>query len=292
MIWQSYVFMIVALTFLAHIFASTAARWSNAMPANRMEATDLTDDPQSLPWERATTGEALTRLGFSLTALTAVLPDEANNCELASAQHPPRHWNACPEEFASHVHLYGIAVGILIATIGTGIRVYFSLGIYGRPITSSRPVMAALFLMAVALLVMIVSMAIFFTGGAPEYSAQAVHLCPNYDTKAMCEGQVIKERFGGDPAYHDQLLNIWPCVWNGEASLEDKPCTNPNCGRRLLRNRVTILFEYVAIYYWAVRARGSQVPPASLHAVLSLRTDGCAHCVRTAGVHRVGERAH
>merc|ERR1712196_36155 len=60
------------------------------------------------------------------------------------------------------------------------------------------------------------------------------------------------ERFASSYDFQQQLLRDWPCRWNADASLEDVPCTNPNCHAALAVNRRTILFEYACIFFWTV----------------------------------------
>ena len=129
MVWQGYTFMIVALCFLAYIFTRVIAQVDSQYPKARLLAGS------TLPWKLGTMGNGLMRIGFSMTAFTAVMPDEANNCALLgplSSKHI-NHYDLCPEGLISNVHLAGIAGGIAVSTVGVILRLRFIFKIRRTP---------------------------------------------------------------------------------------------------------------------------------------------------------------
>mmetsp|Transcript_7569 Transcript_7569/g.10964 ORF Transcript_7569/g.10964 Transcript_7569/m.10964 type:complete len:179 (+) Transcript_7569:11-547(+) len=93
----------------------------------------------------------------------------------------------------------------------------------------------------------------FLFSGGPN--PRAVDMCILHRTRDECTGASLPIQ---QQIWADQREGGWQCRWDPNVDYYRYPCTKFNCdaGGHLLRNKYSIIFEFLGFLYWAVATAG------------------------------------
>ena len=237
---NGYVFITVTLCMLALIFITEV----DVITRNRVKHYH---PAQKVPWKLAVVSELMIRLGFGLTTVTALLPDEADNCHVL----PGERW--CWQDIIRTLHLAGMALGMGMSTLGALLRLRFTIKILPTPMrghAQGPPLFSSLAIIGLAsAFLILVALVYLYTGQSGTYDAQKMHICIHYADERSCEGSIMEQRTPVS-TIHGASPIPWPCSWKPNASFAEMACVDDGCDRVLGPNKTKIVLEYLSLIYW------------------------------------------
>lgn len=205
-------------------------------------------------------GEWLLRVGFVFTVITGLIPSPMSNCGLQPQSVTDIAGDDCFAEVMSNLHVQGIIIGLVLAIIGTFIRIFAPRKIgsewKGASFSSSPlPVKALVVLSLVFLLAMGVVFLVIYAAN-DKGAAIEVDFCPHYKSEAACLGQELPDQWYSWAAarkqadFGDKLtVDGWQCEWHDMISTVSTGCVRTNCNNngRVNRYKLAVVAEFLGL---------------------------------------------
>jgi hypothetical protein len=238
-------------------------------------------------------GEWMIRIGFVLTVVTGLIPSPASNCGVQPQEVTDVAGDDCYNEKMSVFHASSIVFGLIIAILGTLLRLFGKRYVKGEwksfQFGGQSPYITAMVVISLVFLLLpgVALLGIYKMNDSG--SAAEVDFCSRYTTRDACSGQELpslwytwasERKMDENPGL---TQDGWQCEWLEAVSMTSAPCVRANCDAngRLGPRKLAIVAEYLGlvigvfgIYFaiWAIaildrvtaKINFAQVPPIDI----------------------------